>query len=36
MGVPIVVQQVKNMTSNHEDVGQSLASLSGFRIQVLL
>ena len=32
-GVPVVAQQVKNLTSIHEDVGSVLALLSGLRIQ---
>ena len=31
-GVPIVAQQVKNLTSIHEDAGSIPASLSGLRI----
>ena len=31
-GVPIVAQQVKNLTSIHKDAGSILASLSGLRI----
>ena len=33
MGVPIVVQWVKNLTSFHEEAGLILALLSGLRIQ---
>ena len=33
-GVPIVSQQIKNLTSIHEDVVRSLALLSGLRIQL--
>ena len=35
LGIPIVAQWVKNLTSIQEDAGWSLASLSGLRIQLL-
>ena len=31
-GVPVVAQQVKNLTSNHKDAGSIPGSLSGLRI----
>ena len=31
-GVPVVVQQLMNLTRIHEDVGLILASLSGLQI----
>ena len=33
VGVPVVAQQLRNLTSIHEDEGSILALLSGLRIQ---
>ena len=33
VGVPVVVQQLTNLTRIHKDAGSTLASLSGLRIQ---